>query len=282
MDADRSLGERERGDATSFDDLNQLLVELVAGAKEVLADSFCGAYLQGSFAVGDADAHSDVDFIIVTKDELTPEQETELQTLHQALYAQPTPWAQHLEGSYIPRDVLRRPDPVRRPFLYLDNGATEFALDNHDNTAVVRWSLRERGVVLAGPDPRELVNPITAGELRAEVRWALGLWPAWFRSTDPIDRRALAVAVLSHARILHTLAIGEVSSKRVAGEWALQTLDLEWAALILWALEDRPDPWTKVHEPADPVLLRRTRQLIDYAARRAAEHSRSPAPVFKE
>ena len=72
MDADRSFS--ERGDSTSFDDLNQLLVELVVGAKEILADSFCGAYLQGSFAVGDADAHSDVDFIIVTKDELTSAQ----------------------------------------------------------------------------------------------------------------------------------------------------------------------------------------------------------------
>src|SRR5215471_5992950 len=176
--------------ATSFGDLNQLLVELVGGAKEVLADNFCGAYLQGSFAVGDADAHSDVDFIIVTKDEVTPKQEAELQTLHQALYAQPTPWAQHLEGSYIPREVLRRPDPARRPLLYLDNGATAFRLDNHDNTVVVRWSLRERGVVLAGPDPRELVDPITADELRAEVRWALGHWRAWFRSVASINRRA--------------------------------------------------------------------------------------------
>lgn len=258
--------------ATSFSDLNQLLVEVVVGAEEVLADSFCGAYLQGSFAVGDADAHSDVDFIIVIKDEITPKQEAELQTLHQALYAQPTPWAQHLEGSYIPREVLQRPDPARRPLLYLDNGATAFARDNHDNTAVVRWVLRERGVVLAGPDPRELVDPITADELRAEVRWALGHWRAWFRSLDSINRRALAVAVLSHARILYTLAIGEVSSKRVAGEWALHTLDPEWAHLIRWALEDRPDPWAKVHYPADPALLRRTLQFIDYAARWAAGH----------
>jgi hypothetical protein len=258
--------------ATSFGDLNQLLVELVVGAKEVLADDFCGAYLQGSFAVGEADAHSDVDFIIVTKDEVTPKQQAELQTLHQALYAQPTQWAQHLEGSYIPREVLRRPDPVRRPLLYLDNGATEFRLDNHDNTVVVRWSLRERGVVLAGPDSRELVDPITADELRAEVRWALGHWRAWFRSVASINRRALAVAVLSHARILHTLAIGEVRSKRSAGEWALHKLDPEWAPLIRWALEDRPDPWTKVHHPADAALLRRTLQFIDYAARWAAEH----------
>jgi hypothetical protein len=268
--ADVSPG--QRGDATRFDDLNQLLVELVVGAKAILGDSFCGAYLQGSFAIGDADTDSDADFIIVSEDELTPKQEAELQTLHQTLYARPTPWAQHLEGSYISRSVLRRPDPDRGPLLYLDNGATEFTRDNHDNTAIVRWSLRERGVVLAGPDPRELVDPITADELRAEVRWALGLWRAWFQSRDSIDRRALAVAVLSHARILHTLAIGEVTSKRVAGEWTLHTLDPEWAPLIHWALADRSDPWTKVREPADPALLRRTQQLIDHAASWAAEH----------
>jgi hypothetical protein len=267
-----SPGERERGDATPFDDLNQLLVELVVGAKEVLGDSFCGAYLQGSFAVGDADAHSDVDFIVVTKDDVTPEQQAELQALHQTLYALPTSWAQHLEGSYISRETLRRLDRDRRPLLYLDNGATEFALDSHDNTVVVRWLLREHGVVLAGPDPRELVDPMTADELRAEMHWALGLWQAWFRSTDSISRRALAVAVLSHARILHTLATGEVSSKRSAGEWALNALDPEWAGLIRWALEDRPDPWTKVREPADAVLLSRTWQFIDYAAAWAAEH----------
>ena len=265
MNADVSPGERGRADATPFDDLNRLLAELVVGAKEVLGDSFCGAYLQGSFAVGDADAHSDVDFVIVTEEDVTTEQQAELQALHRRLYALPTSWAQHLEGSYIPRKALRRLDRDRRPFLYLDNGATELALDSHDNTVVVRWSLRERGVVLAGPDPRELVDPIAADELRTEVRWALGQWRAWFRATDSIDRRALAVAVLSHARILHTLAVGEVSSKRAAGEWALHALDPEWAPLIRWALDDRPDPWTKVRERADPRLLRRTRQFIDYA-----------------
>jgi len=242
-----SPGKRERGDATPFDDLNQLLVELVAGAREVLGDSFFGAYLQGSFAVGDADAHSDVDFIVVTKDDVTPEQQAELQALHQTLYALPTSWAQHLEGSYIPRKVLRRPDPERRPLLYLDNGATEFALDNHDNTAIVRWLLREHGVVLAGPDPRELVDPITADDLRAEMHWALGLWQTWFQTVGSINRRALAVAVLSHARILHTLAIGEVSSKRTAGEWALHALDPEWA-------------------PPDPLGTRRPPRPVDEGA----------------
>src|SRR5262245_54614944 len=209
-------GERSGGGATAFGDLNQLLVELVDGVRVVLGDNFCGAYLQGSFAVGDADEHSDVVFVVVTKGEVTAEQQAELQALHRMLYAFPTPWAQHLDGSYVPLQVLRRPDPDRRPLLYLENGATEFALDNHDNTAVVRWSRREHGVVLAGPDPRELVDPITPDQLRADVRWVLAAWAAWFRSIESISRRMLAVAVLSHCRILNTLATGEVVSKRVA------------------------------------------------------------------
>jgi hypothetical protein len=259
---------------TSFADLNRLLAEFVEGVRAALGHNFCGAYLQGSFAVGDADEHSDVDFIVVTNDDVTPEQRAELQALHQRLYAQPTPWAQHLEGSYIPRRILRRPDPERRPLLYLDNGATEFTLDNHDNTAVVRWSLREHGVVLAGPRLRELVDPVSADQLREDVRWALNEWAAWLRSLDSISRRGLAVAVLSHCRMLHTLATGVVSSKRVAGEWALRELDREWAPLIRWSLDDRPDPWAKVREQADPELVSRTLRFIHYAAQWAEDQRR--------
>jgi hypothetical protein len=263
------------GDATPFADLNQLLTELVEGAETVLGQNLVGAYLQGSFAVGDADEHSDVDFIVVTDDEVTPEQRADLQALHQRLYSLATPWAQHLEGSYVPRQILRRPDPERRPFLYLDNGETEFTLDNHDNTAVVRWSLRERGIVLAGPKPQELIDAISPDELRDDVRWALGEWAAWFRSLDSISRRGLAVAALSHCRILHTLASGEVTSKRVAGKWALRELTAEWAPLITWALDDRPGPWTKVREQADPTLVRQTLAFADYAAEWAA--SKAPS-----
>jgi hypothetical protein len=251
---------------TSFADLNRLLTELVEGVRATLRGNFVGAYLQGSFAVGDADEHSDVDFIVVTNDEVTQEQRAELQLLHQRLYEQPTPWAQHLEGSYVPRRTLQRLDPERRPLLYLDNGATEFTLDNHDNTAVVRWSLREHGVVLAGPDPKALVDPVSPDQLREDVRWALNEWAAWFRSIDSIDRRSLAVAVLSVCRVLHTLVTGVVSSKRDAGEWALRELDQEWASLIRWSLDDRPDPWAKVREQADPELVSRMMGFIDYAA----------------
>src|SRR6266516_6006391 len=121
---------------TAFPELNCVLADLAEGARAILGDNFCGAYLQGSFAVGDADEHSDVDFIVATHGELSDEQLAGLQAMHAWIYALEAPWAQHLEGSYVPKDRLRRVDPERTQFPFLDNGASELVLDDHCNTAV--------------------------------------------------------------------------------------------------------------------------------------------------
>jgi hypothetical protein len=48
-------------------ELNAVQHELVTSTQAVLGDNFIGAYLQGSFAVGDWDAHSDVDWLIAER-----------------------------------------------------------------------------------------------------------------------------------------------------------------------------------------------------------------------
>jgi len=260
-------------DPTLYPELNGVLRELVAGVRIILAESFRGAYLQGSFAVGDADVHSDVDFIVVTREEVDVAQLAALQTLHGRLYAIKVPWAQHLEGSYVPGDRLRQVDPSRSPYLYLDNGASELIWDNHCNTAVVRWSLREHGVVLAGPDPKSLVEPVSAAQLRSGALTSMREWASWAPSptkAGSMSRWKQPYLVLSFCRTLHTLESGRVVSKREAGEWALGALDSGWTTLVRAALDDRPDPWLRVHQPADPRAVDRTFAFIDYALREAA------------
>jgi predicted nucleotidyltransferase len=257
--------------ATPYAELNAVLAELVAGARSILGDNFCGAYLQGSFAVGDADQNSDVDFLVVTNRQVTEEHQRELQALHERLFALPTHWAQHLEGSYVPREQLRRLDTDRTPWFYFDNGAVMPQWDHHDNTAVVRWSLREHGVTLSGPDARTLVEPVSEADLRDEVAWTMDEWAAWLRNLDVWSRRNQGLVVLSYCRMLHTLECGRVTSKREAGAWALDALDREWRELIQHALDDRPDPWAKVQRPADPNAVARTLAFVDYAVRRSRE-----------
>ena len=63
---------------TPYPEVNRVLRILVVDVRAALDESFVDAYLQGSFAVGDFDEHSDCDFIIVVRDELTERQIAQL------------------------------------------------------------------------------------------------------------------------------------------------------------------------------------------------------------
>jgi hypothetical protein len=253
---------------TDYPELNAVLDELVSSVQAILSDNFCAAYLQGSFAIGSADEHSDVDFIVATHGEIADEQLAALQPMHARIYALASPWAQHLEGSYIPKDRLRSVDPEHTRFLFLDNGASELVLDDHCNTAVVRWVLREHGVVLAGPDPASLVDPVAPEQLREEALRMIGIHIDWARE-GAMNRWKQPYLVLTFCRMLHTLHAGVVASKREAGEWACDTLDQKWTDLIQRALDDRPDPSGRYYTPADRELEARTLEFVDYASNNA-------------
>ena len=76
--------------------------------------------------------------------------------------------------------------------------------------------------------------------------------------------------VLSCCRMLQTLESGRVTSKREGGEWALDALGEEWGSLVQGALDDRADPWQRVHQPANPQVTERTLAFVDYALEVAA------------
>jgi hypothetical protein len=52
---------------------------------------------------------------------------------------------------------------------------------------------------------------------------------------------------------------------------ALRTLDPQWTTLIHCALDDRPDPWERVFQPADQDAIDRTLAFADYCLSRAAD-----------
>ena len=175
---------------------------MVAGSRDALGDNFVGAYLHGSFALGDFDTHSDVDFIVVTGEDLSPD------ALERVADAAPRAASRHrprgraqLEGSYAPAAIIRRRSSEPRdppgepraddwvdpetsgllrpevyPFWFIGNGRDQLVRSEHDNREIPRWILRERGVVLAGPSPRGLIDPVTPEALRAEVRTLIDIF----------------------------------------------------------------------------------------------------------
>jgi Domain of unknown function (DUF4111) len=264
---------RPRGHPTRFAELNELLDQLVLQVSSILGDTFVGAYLQGSFALGDADRFSDCDFLVVVAGPLAPAQEQRIRALHAALPARPEHWAHHLEGSYAPRDELRSLSGLGRRWLFVDHGHREMEWSTHCNTEVVRWVLREHGVTLAGPSPKALVDQVQPDVLRARMREEVDdFLPGmltWITLDSPWAQR---YAVTTLCRILYTLEAGRVASKRASLLWAKEHLDPRWQRLISGTLEDRSLGWNH-QDPLRPGALEATLAFNDYARRRAAARS---------
>jgi hypothetical protein len=284
---------------TPYADLNAVLAHLVEGGQRLLGDNFIGAYLQGSFAVGDATEFSDCDFIVVTRRDLTPDQLPPFQALHAAIHELPqTYWRTAMEGSYVPAPILRRwsgtprdppgeprgpgwadpgmsgAPPRAYPFWYLDHGSKTLVRSEHDNTQVVRWSLREKAVVLAGPDPRELIDPVSPAALRAEVRATMDL--ALALGLEPMHLVAWqAFWVGLYCRMLHTLATGAVHSKKAGLVWAGSALDPKWRGLIERAAAVRKGDAAQSGRPADPADAAATHDFARYAVEHADRQQRA-------
>ena len=85
----------------------------------------------------------------------------------------------------------------------------------------MRWIIREHGIVLEGPPPETLVEPVSAAELRREALAAVREYAEWApegTKAGPMSRWKQPYLVLTFCRLLHTLSEGRVASKREAAE----------------------------------------------------------------
>ncbi len=251
---------------TPYPELNAVLDELVRGVQSALERNLVSACLQGSFAVGDFDQHSDVDFIVAVENELSDREVQALQTMHGRLYDMDCPWAQHLEGSYFPRLILKDYSQAGTPLWYLDHGSRSLARSNHCNTIVVRWVVREHGVRLAGQDPASLVEEIPVEALRQEILSTIRDWGREIQDEPERynNRFYQTFIVLSYCRMLRDLETGSTGSKRAGAEWAKENLDPSWKDLIDRTWNGRPNPALSVRQPADAEDFRLTLAFIKY------------------
>jgi predicted nucleotidyltransferase len=270
LNAPVSISPRPAASPTVFPELNELLEDFLGRVESILESNFVGAYLTGSFALGAGDLHSDCDFLVVTEDRVTAEQERALRELHKEIPTRPGHWPHDLEGSYAPRTELMTLAALNEEWLYVDRGWREMQWSTHCNTEDMRWTLRERGITLAGPDPRELVHEVPPDALRSKMRQLIdNFLPDLFSWTSFESAWTQRYAVTNICRMLYTLDTGEVTSKPAALEWAKYTLPAAWKDLLQQVLDERARGW----DPDDRPLsgsVQATIALLEYAKDRAA------------
>jgi hypothetical protein len=268
---------------TPYPELNAALQELINSIQEILHENFVGAYLQGSFAVGDFDEHSDCDFIIVINREISKRRLQNLQSMHQRIFNIGMEWAKHLEGSYFPKMILRDYRQSSRELWYLDNGHSKLERSSHCNTIVVRWILREKGIILSGPEPSTLIEPIPVGILRRAILTSINksgrmilTHPEQFN-----NRFYQTFIVLQYCRKLHDLRTGRVGSKHSGAGWVKRNMDRSWSELIDRAWDGRPNPAHSVRQPADKADFKRTLKFVEEVIK-AANDFAATADIPKE
>lgn len=250
---------------TPYSDVNDLIAITLEAVQAVLGDQFIGMYLDGSLTSGDFDAASDIDFVVVTQEDVAGDLFLRLQAMHDRIAALDSPWAIQLEGSYISQPAIRRYDPAHVMHPNIERGSGErLKMVDHDETwAVHRSVLRERGITLVGPDVRTMIDPVSEEELRRAMLKLLNVWAKNILDHPQIlsGRGYQSYAVLSMCRIMYTLQTGCVASKPFAAAWAKENLADRWSPLIERAVEGRH----LSDQQADPHDINETLELIRYA-----------------
>lgn len=228
---------------TLYPDVNEVLHLLLTGAQDALAEQFVGMYLYGSLSSGDFHPEaSDIDFLIATENLLSDKTVEALDAMHQRIWKTGLKWADKLEGSYIPKNHLRSYE--KSNIAYPTVNEHKFYVAPHGSDWIIQRSvIREQGIVLAGPDPRSMIETITPDDIRRAVRAILEEWwfpmlddPSWLRDHDSPYH---AYAILTMCRSLHALRHGTVVSKPVAAKWAQGELGGKWQKVIEQSLATR-------------------------------------------
>ncbi|HSJ89670.1 MAG TPA: aminoglycoside adenylyltransferase domain-containing protein, partial [Anaerolineales bacterium] len=226
---------------TPYSEVNEILNLLLTSVQGILKNQFVGMYLYGSLSTGDFNPEtSDLDFLVVTTSTLSNKTIAELEAMHRRIWESGSPWASRLEGSYLPKREIRRHDPLSQPCPTVNEGT--FFLDKRGSDWIIqRHVIREQGVILAGPDPKTLIDPVDPKNIRRAVKGVLNEWwfpmiedPTWLREHGSEYH---AYAILTMCRALYTLENGTIVSKPTAARWVQGKLGENWSQVIEQAID---------------------------------------------
>jgi predicted nucleotidyltransferase len=223
---------------TPYKDINAFLQILLKNIRNVLGHYFTGMYLFGSLAIGGFDTNrSDIDFLVVTSEELPKTLISGLQTMHARLYESGAEWAKKLEGAYIPIDTFRVYSPTG-PVCPLVNQNKFLVGRPESNWVLNRYILYTSGLVVTGPPLQTLIDPVRPEQLREAVLTLLrNNWTPWLYNPDFfVGEGHQPFVVLTMCHVLYTLKHGTVASKLLSAEWVTANSDIKWTQLIKEAM----------------------------------------------
>lgn len=201
---------------------------------ELLGRTVVGIYLFGSAVIGGLRMNSDVDILVVVNQSLTKETRRKLTDRLMLISGKigNTVTVRPLEVTIInQRDVIPWSYPPKNEFIYGEWLRDEFEKGQiqepayDPDLAIVLAKVRKHSVSLFGPQALDILAPVPMADIRRAIKESL---PGLIEGTKGDERNV----ILTLARMWLTVAVGEISPKDVAAEWAIPLLPAEHAALL--------------------------------------------------
>lgn len=141
-------------------------------------------------------------------------------------------WFKKLEGSYVPKDWLKRDEPPEKVRPYINEGDLKLYPYGYE-WVIEKFLIRERGITVTGPPPNRFIQLISNEDLRRAATKILHRdWQPMLTESNRLkDDEYQAYAVLTMCRCLFLFTNDAIASKPMAVAWAKVKFP-EWKALI--------------------------------------------------
>ncbi|MEA2572842.1 MAG: hypothetical protein QOH93_140 [Chloroflexia bacterium] len=254
---------------TQYPDINELLDDLLGQIRSILGEKLVGLYLYGSLVTGDFDiGASDIDLLAVTSSDIDGGEFDRLDKMHQDFILRYMQGEDRLEIAYISLGALKMYKQRSSNIAIISPGEPFHVKEAGKDWAINWYVVREKGISLYGPSPKEIIDPITREEFIEIVVRQTMEWRDWIEQGDHKSwRPSQAYAILTMCRALYAYRHGEQASKKQAALWAKRELP-EWSTLINNALLWR-EAWRDEDVDAEatfPETVRFVHYVVDRIA----------------
>ncbi len=219
---------------TSYPDINNVLLFISSGIKNILGKKLIGLYLFGSLTYGDFNPDSsDIDLATIINEPLNHDELVLIKQLHQQIEAHYQKWSQRLECSYTPIDMLKNILPPRKPRPYYGGGIFYDEALYGNEWIINNYLLYKQGIPLIGSDFKELIHSVDMIEVqKACIRDLFQEWKPKINDLEWLNNSHYqSYLVLNLCRILYTVICGYTGTKKVSAEWVKDKFEA-WRNLI--------------------------------------------------
>jgi predicted nucleotidyltransferase len=258
---------------TSYSDIDTILLYFLKNIQTILADNFFGMYLYGSLATGGFDPKtSDIDFIFVTKQDVSDKEFLLLHELHKYFDSSNSPWAKKIEVAYITSDVFIISDTLNKKYPQIEKEGELIKDKLEIGWVFQQYSLYEHGIVVSGPNPRDFISPISQRSLLYSAHSIATLWNQQAHDKEEVKwlekRDEQQFVVLTLCRFHYLMCVGVPVSKVIGAKWAMENLSERWMNLIKKAGEK-----IGFNRTVDKNEINDSIDFIDFTARSLREHN---------